>query len=500
MKHFRVLLSTLLASSFFFVPAWAANSAGSIGKVRYILGEVTVQKKAKSNWNPLRVGLKVRENDVIRTLVESEAGIALSDGSLITIEENTTIQFETAVKNQSKTVNIQSGRVFFDVQKQKEGSQFQFKTGTATAAIRGTNGFVESGSDGIIVSLESGKMIVTDAKGKELEVNGGETLVQDQSKGLQKFKTPSSGSKKLAKEISAEKKSHSLKVENLEKRARELDEKNAKAADSLAKAKPCEFEALPQKISATEIKVNGKCAANVQVSINSLEVPLTNGKLSAPVSWEKDSYGTKRIRVKCKRGEAETLCLEAFIEYVKPTTNDDSAFIRIQKSSPISMNGTSGLTIQGEFFSEDPNATITVKVGKSESENLNSKNANGRFSVTFAPNDPNLNWDEKSAIVTLKSAKKVLTDSVAIQFPPKIRITGSDANQCTFQFSLTGTNGKKIRVEESVDGIPTSKAVFEADVPQASFPMLPGRHVYKIFAKDENDSQSEATETFTCKQ
>ena len=82
----RLFARTLLAGSLFILPTFAAGNSGSVGKVRYILGEVTVQKKAKSNWNPLRIGLKVHEKDLIRTLVESEAGIALSDGSSITIE------------------------------------------------------------------------------------------------------------------------------------------------------------------------------------------------------------------------------------------------------------------------------------------------------------------------------------------------------------------------------------------------------------------------------
>lgn len=116
-------------------------------------------EKSQSNWNPLRIGIKVKPVDLIRTLVESEAGIALKDGSLITIEENTTIHFEGAEASTKPgtSIKIKSGRVFFDVQKQTQGKAFQFKTETATAAIRGTNGFIEQTQKGIIASLETGK-------------------------------------------------------------------------------------------------------------------------------------------------------------------------------------------------------------------------------------------------------------------------------------------------------------------------------------------------------
>ncbi len=481
---------------------FAADNSPAVGKVRYILGEVTVQKKAKNNWNPLRIGLKVRENDLIRTLVESEAGIALADGSLITIEENTTILFETAVNNQMgnvTSVHLERGRVFFDVQKQKEGSSFEFKTGTATAAIRGTNGFVESGEEGIIVSLESGKIIVTGEDGKELEVNGGETLVQDKEKGLKKFKSPSSGSRGLAKEISKERQNGKIQVDSLEKKARKLDKENAPKMDSLSKALPCLFDPIPEKTAATEISVSGSCKENVQVQVNGIAAQFEKGKFKIPLSWEKGSYGEKRIRVKCAVGDAETLCLETFAEYVKPTGGDALAFIRIQKEKPLATNGSTDIVVEGTFFSEDPNAKVTVSLGKSTSGNLNTKQANGHFSYRFSPDDPNVEWTETLVKATLQSQKRKISDSAAIAFPAKIRITGKDPNRCEIQIQLAGTRGQKVRVEETVDGVPVTSAVFEKDA-KAALPMLPGKHFYRVFTRDEKGGQSEDSGTFLCKE
>lgn len=493
-----------LAVSLLGIPslAVAAENPSPVGKVRYILGEVTIQKNAKNNWNPLRIGLKVRENDLIRTLVESEAGIALSDGSLVTIEENTTILFETAVNNQNEkvtSVDLQKGRVFFDVQKQSNGNSFQFKTGTATAAIRGTNGFVESGEEGIIVSLESGKMLVTDEKGQTLEVNGGETLVQEKDQGLKKFKSPSSGSRGLAKEISSERNSGKIQIEKLEQKARKMDAENGKKADSLFKAEPCQFEQIPTKTSQTEISIAGTCRENVSVKINGIAANLTQGTFRLPLNWEKDSYGTKRIRIKCSIGNVEKLCKEAFIEYIKPTLNDDSAFIRIHKEQPLSMNSVNGLTVTGEFFSEDTSATVTVSIGNSKSKNLNERNANGHFSFTFSPEDSLINSEETIVKAVIQSSKKTFVDSAGISFPPKLHITESHSDKCLLQFELSGVRNGKVLVEESVDGVPVSKATFEKSA-SAAFPMLPGKHFYRIFAKDEKGGYSEDSGTFLCRQ
>lgn len=502
MKHFRFRTDFL----FRVVPivgllaAFAvADAASSIGKVRYILGEVTIQKKAKDGWNPLRIGLKVKNEDLIRTLVESEAGIALSDGSLITIEENTTIRFGTAVSRQNEsgtTVELRTGRVFFDVQKRREGNPFEFKTGTATAAIRGTNGFIESGAEGVIVSLESGKMLVTDNSGKTLEVNGGETLVQDPEKGLQKFKTPSSGTRGLAKEIASEKKAGTFHVDSLQRKAVELDKRNRSVMDSLAKNSPCDFAEIASKTTRPEIPVGGKCRAGVSIRVNGVEIPLSEkGTFDTAVSFGKESFGQKRTRITCSVGGTEMLCLEAFTEYLSPTSNDENAFIRIKgERSP------QGVAVKGEFFSEDENATVTVSLGKSSSENLNTPNARGHFSYTFPESEIASNAKRKFAVATLSSKARTWKDSVEIFLPPKIRLISANGETCEMAVAISGVDGRKIRVEEFVDGIPATKAFVHSDISRSVFPMLPGKHHYRILASDSEGNHSEISETFVCKE
>lgn len=490
-RIFRALLAGLVLIS----PALAASAASSVGKVRYILGEVSIQKKSGGNWNPLRIGLKVRENDLIRTLVESEAGITLPDGSLITIEENTTVFFKTAIDAQSHretTVDIQKGRVFFDVQKQAADNKFLFRTGTATAAIRGTNGFVEAGNEGIIVSLESGKMVVTDAKGRSLEVNGGETLVEDKSAGLQKFKTPSSGSKNLAKEISAERQKGSLDSKKLEERARSLDSANAAKIDNLTKVPPCYFDPISKTTNQTEIFISGKCRDGATIQVNGLEVkPEKDGSFKVPVNWEKDSFGQKRIRVRCGEGSTTVLCREALVAYAAPTSNDSNAYVKIEST----VNGKDGLEVHGSFFSEDPKAAVEVSVGKLGL--IQKTTEASQFVWTFSKPGPD--FAESKAVATLKTTKKVLSDSFEVRLPLQFQVEDPAPGLCEIRFSLKRTYGQKIRIEESIDGVPATLATFEKDA-QASFPMLPGKHSYKIIATEPDGNRSEFSRTLTCKE
>ena len=82
-----VAIALMLAVPF----SYAAKNTS--GKVRSVIGDVTTQKKSEGNWVPLRVGAKVKEKDVIRTLVESQAIVALPDGSTISVEENSLVAF-----------------------------------------------------------------------------------------------------------------------------------------------------------------------------------------------------------------------------------------------------------------------------------------------------------------------------------------------------------------------------------------------------------------------
>ena len=140
----------------------AVAAAPKSGKVRLVIGDVTFQKGGKAKWQPLRVDAKVKEKDRIKTAFESTASIAFPDGSIVAVAELSEVEFAQllfADGSQVSMVDVKQGQVRFDAQKQKEGSSFKFKTGTATCSIRGTDGIVGVTKNGQSVgSLNSGAM------------------------------------------------------------------------------------------------------------------------------------------------------------------------------------------------------------------------------------------------------------------------------------------------------------------------------------------------------
>ena len=85
------------------------------------------------------------------------------------------------------------------MKKLSENSSFEFKTGTATAAIRGTKGFIGGDSLSFMASLESGKLAIFPTGQDSLAISQGETVI-----GREKFiilKLKSSGDMEFAKKL-----------------------------------------------------------------------------------------------------------------------------------------------------------------------------------------------------------------------------------------------------------------------------------------------------------
>lgn len=172
-------------------------AASGVGKVRQAIGEVKRQKATEKSWKDLRVGASVFQKDFIRTGETSSLNIELNDGSTISFGEFSEIEmsalFEEMEKGASRTrINIFKGFVEFSVKKLMKESSFQFKTGTATASIRGTSGFI-GGEDGVFyASLATGKFDIQQKDdGPVMPVVAGETMFGADS--LVTMQLPSSG-------------------------------------------------------------------------------------------------------------------------------------------------------------------------------------------------------------------------------------------------------------------------------------------------------------------
>ncbi len=124
---------------------------------------------AASQWQPVSVGMLLPENSRIKTYQKSKVILLFSDGSSITLSENT----EIGINKLAEIIGLQleSGKVKTKVKPLKLGQVFEIKTPVSVVSIRGTEFILwyENGVSGVIVI--EGKVMFSDLLGREIEVN-----------------------------------------------------------------------------------------------------------------------------------------------------------------------------------------------------------------------------------------------------------------------------------------------------------------------------------------
>ena len=511
-RRFHILTVAIMVMA---TSVFAAKSTS--GKVRSVIGDVTTQKKNEGNWVPLRVGAKVKEKDVIRTLVESQAVVALPDGSTISVEENSLVEFSQLVSEdgvQTAMTDIKSGKVRFDVQKQgSKESSFKFKTGTATAAIRGTDGVIGMSSKGTpIASLRNGRLEIS-TSGKVVGINGGETAVPNGDDFLV-LELSSSGDLNFLNEIDAMLSDTTKSLDDLKNdilaKDKEYKAKQTAAKDSLK----CVFEALPDTIYAPSVTVKGTCPAGVGVELSGERIESTGEMIQFTPNWAPSSFGEKKFPVVCYAGKVSFGCadLKTFYTQQPDTTAKDSAVatavpFQVTTPTPLRICETGAATIEGQFDPNDSAATLFIKLGNYTSPNLVPLSAEGKWTHTITISDQKGNWNETKAVVEFNGAtgKSSVTLELNIDKSckeinldrPVLIFQRSDSIRCEASISISGIKDDIVILSSEIDGTPVKENYYDRNS-YYTFKLNQGYHTYKFTAKDQAGNNVELRRELGC--
>lgn len=293
-------------------------------KTRKVVGEANFSRNAGADWKKLRVGQKVVENDQIKTGLESEAILAMDDGSSLWITENSrvTVTLEILDSMSNKvSVEIKNGQVRFDVQKQKKGLFMEFRTGTAVAAIRGTAGFVGEVNGKMVASLKEGRVEVTSKSGKTTTLLKNQTVVVDEKQGIVKMDLQASGSNALSKVLDSLTKA-APEADVARELATVLKKFDTGYKDRLAKfEKSLKFQAsaLPAEVYLPNVTFQARTTPGMIVTVGGeTDTVGANGIYQRTFEWGDDAYGTKRFLASCSDGDVEVPCFMWTTEYVAP--------------------------------------------------------------------------------------------------------------------------------------------------------------------------------------
>ncbi len=149
----------------------------SIALVSRVILDV-MRKEASADWQKAVRGEILNSGDRIRTGVHSLAVIKFKDNSMVRVRELSELTVTASVRGNafSKTVDIQTGTVGFNVNKQQQDEEFRFSTPTSVASVRGTEGLLISQADADTLTVLDGLVHLTNmVSAQSLDVPAGYT-------------------------------------------------------------------------------------------------------------------------------------------------------------------------------------------------------------------------------------------------------------------------------------------------------------------------------------
>ena len=534
-----------------------AMAKSSSGKVTDRVGDVKVLSAKTGKWEEnVQQGLRIRERDQIRTGVESYLTVRLPDGTSITVQEQSLVQLDTLDSEngvQMAFTDVKTGKVKFEAQKQRNGGYLKFKTGVATAAIRGTVAYIGITPGGrVFVSASEGKIRTTHHKtGRECDVSGGQTLFFGKnSDNCNIVETRTSGDQNFVQELEKILDNDTLSVEDITKSLKEVDVSLQQMLSKITKASSCTLEALEDTVKTSKISIKGSCPSGTTLQIAGETKEGTGNAFDITAEWAPSADGEKKFPATCfieavvpcdkdnadknskkgKQKKPETCtkpltfsCGELHTFYKAPATPDTAAVDTAVVDS-VAMDSTAAkefsvkirqatvcdpgsVTIEGTFDQTDPEATLFVKLGKYTSRNLVPLSANGEFTHTITISDILGNWDVKDATVIYKGKSGTHTQTVQFeankscpqvnQGRPNIKFTSHDSVRCVANFALTGATGDFVIVEREMDGDLIKEYTFSKDG-DITFNTTSGVHTYTLKATDLAKNKGSITKKLGC--
>ncbi len=346
-------------------------------KVRKVIGETDLQRKSSDSWKKLRQGQNVFELDRIRTAKESETLLGVNDGSVITVSENSDVTINAEIINElSKKVaiTINNGKIYFDVQKQKDGNTIEFRTGTATAAIRGTAGFVGSVDGQTVASLKEGRLAVTSETNESAEIVENQTVLVNKTGKTKSLKLKSSGTKALATVldsiVTASAQNENVKVDEatLQKSLESFDKSYAKKQAAFEKNSYfLRDKSVPDTVYAPSVTLKAKATAGITVTIlGESQVVGDDGVYTYEGSWDASEFGVKRFLVNCSNGEVEYQCGIWTIIYAEPKAEEPA--VDTVAAEPVKQEPVAAPKAKEKVKKEEPKPVEQPKVEPKKEE------------------------------------------------------------------------------------------------------------------------------------
>lgn len=149
----------------------------SIGLISKVILDVS-HKELGKDWQTAKKGETLTSGDKVKTGAKSVAIIKFKDNSLVRVRELSELTVTGSMNGSafSKSIEMKSGVVGFNIMKQQIGEQFRFSSPTSVASIRGTGGsFSTTGTADTLIVTEGTIEFTNNSSSQKVEVAAGHT-------------------------------------------------------------------------------------------------------------------------------------------------------------------------------------------------------------------------------------------------------------------------------------------------------------------------------------
>src|SRR5574341_586582 len=150
-------------------PAWAETGEEWVAKVISIQGNVQTKRKDKTHWESAQLNDIYYPGDTIRVQERSRAGLALSNETVIRLDQNTAITFPGIEKEQTSVLDMLTGAIHFITRTPRI---LKVHTPFVDAVVKGTEFLVEIREDQTLLTVFEGQVSATNADGTLLLASG----------------------------------------------------------------------------------------------------------------------------------------------------------------------------------------------------------------------------------------------------------------------------------------------------------------------------------------
>ena len=523
------------------------------GKIRFAIGDERKIIDTKGKETDAKTGGKVREKDKIRTGIEAQVIVALPDGSTVSVEENSLVEFtnlNSANGVQTAMTEIKQGKVRFNAQKQKGNSKLQFKTGTATAAIRGTDGIVAQTKGGnSLFGLNTGTLDAENKCGEKGSIQAGEMLVAySKSCKFAKLKSSFVSNKDAVNKII------DLIDKGDEKALQNLTDSLSKVFENVKKAKvaagKCTVKPLADTVSTNSVVLGISCAqAHKSIFVNGELAVEKAAKVDYKIDWEPSFIGEKRFDISCVDtvnitaeaaklgipanaipadmknatvqfdcGNAKTFYFNAAIDSANranlvnaelDSMNTDVPDIQVTSNAgEVCQNGSLTIngTITGPEFGEDQTIDINITAGN-VSKQLSIPGSIRTFSHIVPIKDVTKNWNTTTVVVkasfpsgTSKSETIPVTVSKKCKaintISPRLVLSAS-TQKCMATYEIANNENDVAELSIFKDKEFIKKVSINGN-DDGRFQLSSGNHTYELSIADQAGNKGFASKTIAC--